>query len=65
MIYEKATAEVILFDNSDVITASSCRVPGHDNGHGCGNTSGTCPTKQAWKSGENGLDAWRANRAGL
>jgi len=24
MIYEKATAEVILFDNSDVITASYC-----------------------------------------
>lgn len=46
MIYEKATAEVILFDNSDVIRTSSaggsCRTPGHDNGHGCGNTSGTC-----------------------
>lgn len=69
MIYEKATAEVILFDNSDVIRTSSaggsCRTPGHDNGHGCGNTSGTCTTKHAWKSGENGLDAWRANRAGL
>ena len=29
MIYEKATAEVILFDNSDVITASGCT---HGNG---------------------------------
>ena len=27
MVYEKAMAEVILFDNSDVITASGC-----DNG---------------------------------
>lgn len=50
MIYEKATAEVILFDNSDVITASggSCRVPGHERGSGCDNKSGNCPDK-AWK----------------
>ena len=63
MIYEKATAEVILFDNSDVITASSCRTPGHDKGHGCTNTSGDCPG-QHWKD-QNGLNEWRANRAGL
>ena len=57
MIYEKATAEVILFDNSDVIrTSGSCKNKGQDNGHGCGNTSGTCTTKHAWKSGENGLE---------
>lgn len=41
MIYEKATAEVILFDNSDVVR-TSCERNGWDNGHGCGNTSGTC-----------------------
>ena len=64
MIYEKATAEVILFDNSDVITASSCRSPGHDKGHGCANTSGDCPG-QEWKENGNGLSEWRANRAGL
>lgn len=67
MIYEKATAEVILFDNSDVITAStagdSCRTPGHDNGNGCTSNSGNCPG-QHWR-GENGLNEWRANRAGL
>ena len=52
MIYEKATAEVILFDNSDVIRTSSaggsCRTRGHDNGNGCDNKSGNCPDK-AWK----------------
>ena len=31
MIYEKATVELIQFDNSDVITTSSC-----NNGHGQG-----------------------------
>ena len=31
MVYEKAMAEVILFDNSDVITASGC-----DNGNNKG-----------------------------
>ena len=33
MIYKKATAEVVLFDNSDVITNSGdgdCAVPGRD-----------------------------------
>ena len=43
MIYEKATAEVILFDNSDVIRTSSgggCDNPGHikiGEGEGCKN----------------------------
>lgn len=64
MTYKKATAEVILFDNSDVIR-TSCERNGWDKGHGCGNTSGTCPTKHAWKNGENGLDTWRATRAGV
>lgn len=39
MIYEKATAEVILFDNSDVIRTSGCckgnkGSSNHDNGGG-------------------------------
>ena len=63
MIYEKATAEVILFDNSDVVR-TSCATPGWDRGHGCGNTSGSCPG-QEWKENGNGLSEWRANRAGL
>ena len=41
MIYEKATAEVILFDNSDVITASNCEHGSHKN---CKHSdSSTCP----------------------
>ena len=41
MIYEKATAEVILFDNSDVITASGCTQGSHKN---CKHSdSSTCP----------------------
>ena len=41
MIYEKATAEVILFDNSDVITASGWTQGSHKN---CKNSdSSTCP----------------------
>lgn len=44
MIYEKATAEVILFDNSDVITASPGGCPnntnrGHGGGYGCPNNT--------------------------
>lgn len=53
MDYEKATAEIILFSNRDVITTSggitdSCRTPGQDRGNGCGRVSGTCPG-QSWK----------------
>ena len=62
MIYEKATAEVILFDNSDVVR-TSCEKGGWDKGHGCANTSGSCPDRH-WKD-QNGLNEWRANRAGL
>lgn len=40
MIYEKATAEVILFDNSDVITASPvCNNMDSSNPHICSNSS--------------------------
>ena len=40
MIYEKATAEVILFDNSDVITASPvCNTQDSNNPHICWNAS--------------------------
>lgn len=62
MIYKQATAEVILFDNSGVIQ-TSCEKNGWDKGNHCQGTSGDCPTKHAWK--ENGLNEWRANRAGL
>lgn len=65
MIYEKATAEVILFDNSDVIrTSGSCKNKGQDNGNGCKKTSGQCPGNQ-WGENGNSLNEWRANRAGL
>lgn len=40
MIYEKATAEVILFDNSDVITASPvCNTYDSSNPHICWDNS--------------------------
>lgn len=53
MIYKKATAEVVLFDNTDILMQMSgggeCRVPGWDNGNKCtGNRSEDCPN-QAWK----------------
>ena len=63
MIYEKATAEVILFDNSDVVR-TSCERNGWDNGNGCKGTSGKCPGNQ-WSENGNSLNEWRANRAGL
>ena len=63
MTYQKATAEVVLFDNSDVIT-TSCGNPGQDKGHGCSSTSGDCPGKHSWKeSSSDALQAWRAARA--
>lgn len=52
MLYQKAEAEVICFDNTDVITASGggeCRVPGWDRGNNCpGPQSANCPSR-AWK----------------
>lgn len=59
MTYKKAMAEIVLFDNSDVIT-TSCEKPGWDRGNNCQGTSGDC-SNQTWK--ENSLDAWRAARA--
>lgn len=43
MKYEKAMAEVIAFDNSDVITASNCpgNSPNKGNGQGAGNDCAT------------------------
>lgn len=35
MKYEKATAEVTYFDNSDVITTSGCVTWSSQNGHEC------------------------------
>ena len=48
MTYEKATIELIQFDNSDVITTSNCRNNGQDNGNGCKGNSGDCQG-QSWK----------------
>ena len=59
MKYEKADAEVIYFTNRDVIATSggeggggsgtgTCRVPGHNRGNGCTETSGMCPDN-AWQ----------------
>lgn len=38
MIYEKAKAEIVIFDNSDVITNSGC--PGNSNNKGNGQGGG-------------------------
>lgn len=47
--YRKSAAELILFDNSDVVaTSSECEKPGWSRGNGCGTTSGSCPG-QEWK----------------
>ena len=50
MLYQKAEAEVICFDNTDVITVSGgeCQTPGWERGNHCDNSSGRCPDK-AWK----------------
>lgn len=60
MDYKKATAEIIYFSNKDVIATSgypdddiggtACEKPGWNKGNGCPNTSGSCPTKHAWKN---------------
>lgn len=42
MIYEKATAEVILFDNSDVIRTSGCESGSHNNCKNRPYSSSTC-----------------------
>lgn len=34
-VYEKATAEIVLFDNSDVITTSGSESGGGESGGGC------------------------------
>ena len=68
MIYKKATAEVVLFDNTDILMGqnSGCKNNGQDNGHGCNNNnSGNCPDNQSWKGPQNSLSAWRESRAGL
>lgn len=56
MVYEKAMAELVLFDNFDVITTSGmddtntgCKNNGQDNGNGCKGNSGDCPGR-AWKT---------------
>lgn len=61
MIYEKATAEVILFDNSDVIRTSG------ESGCVNGNhpDKGYCPGNSTYpNAAENGINAWRAARSG-
>ena len=56
MIYEKATAEVILFDNSDVITASVGFCNSSYGSDGCPNNSGS-----TWPV--NGFDARDRSRS--
>lgn len=50
MVYEKATAEVILFDNSDVITKS---------GGGGGHYTNECPCNQGQTG--TGYTVWNPN----
>ena len=63
MIYEKATAEVILFDNSDVIRTSGCD-KGNSNGM-CNNATGDINCKHKGVNGVNAARSTRAARAGL
>ena len=56
MIYEKATAEVILFYNSDVITASGGFCNSSYGSDGCPNNSGS-----TWPV--NGFDARDRSRS--
>ena len=63
MTYEKATAEVVLFDNSDVITASGCT---HGNSNGmCNNAPGDINCKHKGDNSINAARIARVNRAGL
>lgn len=52
MIYKKATAEVVLFDNTDIlmqVSGGECKVPGWERGNACQKTqSSDCPNR-AWK----------------
>lgn len=52
MIYKKATAEVVLFDNTDIlmqVSGGECEVPGWERGNACQKTqSSDCPNR-AWK----------------
>lgn len=50
--YRHAIAEVVLFDNTDMIrtsggseenTGGGCKNNGQDNGNGCSGNSGNCP----------------------
>ena len=56
MIYEKAMAEVILFDNSDVITASGGFCDSSYGSNGCPNNHGS-----TWPV--NGFDARDRSRS--
>lgn len=52
--YRHAIAEVVLFDNTDMIRTSGgseengCKNKGQDTGNGCSGNSGKC-TGQSWK----------------
>lgn len=69
MVYEKAVAEIVLFDNSDVITASNC--PGNSNnkgnGQGGGNFCTTSPNNKQMCTHQNSdlsaqpADMWNAD----
>lgn len=48
MKYEKAKAEVVLFDNSDVITGSNCKNGTNLNNCEHGNTNGNSESKESY-----------------
>lgn len=68
MIYEKAKAEIVIFDNSDVITTSGCpgnaanKGQGQGGGNDCG---GSSDNKQGCVKVNSGnvkaQDMWNAN----
>ena len=65
MIYKKATAEVVLFDNTDILMEKSgdCANKPHGQGWMHGECNGT-PGRSGVES-KNGLREWRDSRAGF
>ena len=56
MTYEKMQAEVIIFDNSDVLTASACSKKNSKNNNNCGHqTSGNSCNQNGTKKFDNCL----------
>lgn len=67
MIYKKATAEVVLFDNTDILMGPNSGDCSHKP-TGKGWMRGECTGASGNKSGiesKNGLREWRDSRAGF